>query len=304
MKVHSRSSPEPQHQKRHGTYYKRHIKEQKRMIFIVNQLKRNGEKITDVRVMEKILRSLDAKFDFIVVAIEESKEPEEMTTEQLVGSLQAHEQKLSKKMEEKPIEQIKQVSAVEVVEEEEKVEDSIKINHKEVKETQETSMPEVVVEEDFLILEEEEGASNHMYGMKEMLFEMDESFKGSVTFGDFSIRPVQGKGKILIKLKDGTQNFISDVYYVPDMKSNILSLGQLLKKGYDIHVKELCLSIRENNNTLIAHISMSKNRMFELSLHVDDSTCCDPIEFHDANKEEKWTKAMHEEILSIEKNDI
>ncbi|XP_073112193.1 uncharacterized protein [Elaeis guineensis] len=30
---------------------------------------------------------------------------------------------------------------------------------------------------------------------------------------------------------------------------------------------------------------------------------CDPIEFHDANKEEKWRNAMHEEILSIEKND-
>ena len=30
---------------------------------------------------------------------------------------------------------------------------------------------------------------------------------------------------------------------------------------------------------------------------------CDPIEFHEANKEEKWKKAMHEEISSIEKND-
>ena len=54
-----------------------------RMMSTVNQLKKNGEEITNVRVMEKILRFLDAKFDFIVVAIKESKELKEMTIEQL-----------------------------------------------------------------------------------------------------------------------------------------------------------------------------------------------------------------------------
>ena len=57
------------------------------------------------------------------------------------------------------------------------------------------------------------------------------------------------------------------------MKSNILSLDQLLEKDNDIPMKELDLSIRDNNNTLIAHVPMSNNRMFELSLHVDDSSC-------------------------------
>jgi hypothetical protein len=37
------------------------------------------------------------------------------------------------------------------------------------------------------------------------------------------------KGTILIKLKDESHQFIGDVYYIPLVKSNILSLGQLLK---------------------------------------------------------------------------
>ena len=44
-----------------------------RVIFIVNQLRVNGEKIEDQRIVEKILQSLAQKFESTVVAIEESK---------------------------------------------------------------------------------------------------------------------------------------------------------------------------------------------------------------------------------------
>jgi hypothetical protein len=67
-----------------------------RLLVIVNGLKRNNEKVDDIRVIEKVLRSLSSKFEHVIVAIEESKDLENLTIEELLGSLQVHEQGMQK----------------------------------------------------------------------------------------------------------------------------------------------------------------------------------------------------------------
>ncbi|XP_009759088.2 uncharacterized protein [Nicotiana sylvestris] len=64
---------------------------------VVNQLRRYGEDIKDVCVVEKILRTLTSKFDFVVCAIDEYKDLDSMMVEQLEGSLQAHEEKIKRR---------------------------------------------------------------------------------------------------------------------------------------------------------------------------------------------------------------
>ena len=83
-----------------------------------------------------------------------------------------------------------------------------------------------------------------MCGDKSIFTEL-EVLNGHVTFGDASKVEVKGRGKVLIQMKNGQHQYISNVYYVPSMKNNILSLGQLLEKEYNILMRNRQMSIRD-----------------------------------------------------------
>ena len=63
---------------------------------IVHLMKSYGENMTNEHVVSKVLRSLTSKFDHVVAAIEESKDMKEYTFDELMGSLQAHEDRLNR----------------------------------------------------------------------------------------------------------------------------------------------------------------------------------------------------------------
>ncbi|KAB5519531.1 hypothetical protein DKX38_023850 [Salix brachista] len=71
--------------------------------------------------------------------------------------------------------------------------------------------------------------------------------------------------------------YIADVYYIPAIKHNMLSIGQLLEKGYTLFMKDCHVAVKDNNGRLIAFVKMSKNRMFLLNIQYDAAKCLTPI---------------------------
>lgn len=82
------------------------------------------------------------------------------------------------------------------------------------------------------------GCSNHMTGEKGWFTKLDESFKHSVRLGNSSRLAVQGRGDIIFEVEGLTQ-VVTDVYYVPTLTNNLLSIGQLQEKKLTIVIRSI-----------------------------------------------------------------
>eukprot|EP00253_Pinus_taeda_P009148 PITA_09148 len=78
------------------------------------------------------------------------------------------------------------------------------------------------------------GCSNHMTGNIALFSKLDQSVKSQVTLGTDSKISVMGKREVKVLTRKGEKKTIADVYYVPGMKCNLLSIGQLVQNGYNV----------------------------------------------------------------------
>ena len=117
------------------------------------------------------------------------------------------------------------------------------------------------------------GCSNHMTGNKRLFCVLDEAFRERVKLGNDSSMNVMGKGSIQMLVNNKIHN-LDDVFYIPELKSNLISLGQLQEVGCSILLQRGRCQIHDSNGELVANIKMSGNRMFQLKTEVaGDQTC-------------------------------
>jgi hypothetical protein len=94
-----------------------------------------------------------------------------------------------------------------------------------------------------------------------MFFHFDSSFRESVKMGNDSSQIVQGKGRVQMEV-NGIIHVITDVFFVPELKNNLLNIGQLQKKGLAVLIQQGNCKIFHPKKGLIIETKMTYNRMF------------------------------------------
>jgi hypothetical protein len=117
------------------------------------------------------------------------------------------------------------------------------------------------------------GASNHMSGRREFFTDLDDSVRGVVCFGDGSVINICGFGDVTLECYNGAHRIVFGVYYIPKLKSNLISLSQLNENGCVIHIEDGVMTIRDRARALVAKVLRTEGRSYLLDLKVAQPVC-------------------------------
>jgi hypothetical protein len=117
------------------------------------------------------------------------------------------------------------------------------------------------------------GATNHMTDARHFFIELNTHICGQVKFGDGSVTKIEGRGNIVLVCKSGEHRTLTRVYYIPQLKTSILSIGQLDENDCRVTIHRGMLWIFDQADRLLAKVNHSVSRLYYLELHVGQLIC-------------------------------
>ena len=122
------------------------------------------------------------------------------------------------------------------------------------------------------------GATNHMTGCREALVSLDKFVRGAVRFGDGSTVEIQGVGAVALTGKHDEHGVLTDVYFIPSLKCNIVSLGQLEEAGCRVEIDNGIMKVFEKRQAAdrqqgVLIRAERKNRLYVLKVKLASPVC-------------------------------
>lgn len=84
---------------------------------------------------------------------------------------------------------------------------------------------------------------------------------------------IKGKGSINFVSENGSKRVLTDVYYIPELRSNIISLGQATEAGCEVRMKDNYLILHDKDGNLITKASRARNRLYKVTMNTVDAKC-------------------------------
>ncbi|WZZ60567.1 hypothetical protein YC2023_060674 [Brassica napus] len=78
---------------------------------------------------------------------------------------------------------------------------------------------------------------------------------------------------------------MTDVYFIPELRSNIISLGQATEAGCDIRLRRDLLTMHDQNKKLLVTAKRSKNQLYKVRMRAKATTC---LHLSTERKSSRW----------------
>nr|GEU58486.1 hypothetical protein [Tanacetum cinerariifolium] len=222
-----------------------------RVMAVANEMRNYEDSMDDVKIVDKILRTLTDKWNFMICSIEESKDIDEMIVDELQSSLLVHEQKFKQNHDGDEFECPKwdketNYDAISEAGGGEESEQLLLMDY----------TPEVTKSDVWFL---DSGCSNHISGDPSWFSNLNQNHTTTVKLRSNMIMKAVGQCNVKIKL-NGVTHIVSDVYYVPELRNNFLAWGNYKKEAeppfQSVGKEESCLITKGQDLTQLLHIRL------------------------------------------------
>jgi transposase InsO family protein len=128
-------------------------------------------------------------------------------------------------------------------------------------------------------------AMNHMSGCQVAFTKIDTTVLDTVHFGVDSVARIEGDVTVLFVCKNGESRSFDEVYFIPRLTINIVSVDQLDEIYYKIDINTGVMKIREPGGVLLVKVKWEENCLYLLHLMFVQPTC---LAVHGHGNEVAW----------------
>ncbi|TXG57334.1 hypothetical protein EZV62_018647 [Acer yangbiense] len=223
-----------------------------KLLGLVNQMRLYGETVEDYKVVEKMLISLPKKFEAKVAAIEDSCDLKKMTISEMCNYCKkwGHRENFCRSKQNQSQQQPAQQANF--TDEQPEAGDHLFM----------VSQGRCSASKDVWYVDS--GCTSHMVKDSSLFTSLDNTDRTNVKLGNGEMVQATGKGTVSVHTSNGLK-LIHDVLLVPELDQNLLSVAQLLKKGYSCSFKDKYCTIVDSCGVEVVKVGMHNNS-FPLNL--------------------------------------